>query len=112
MSTIKAFRGSAATPLDSSEYTKANKTSAGDYQVALTYLQTGELPSRFNLGQIYSNGFKLSVLRSLVGGACQRNPFGGSNPTIYQVCLTCPQRTAPAYFEQPAVPKQMDAPCD
>ena len=112
MSTIKAFRSSAATHLDSSEYTKVNKTSAGNYQIALKYLQTGVLPHRLGLGQIYSNGFKLSVLNSLVGGSCAGSPFRGSNATIYQVCPGCPQRTAPSEFFQLPVPKKMDAPCD
>ena len=112
MSTIKAFRSSTSAHIDASAYTKANKTDAGNYQIALNYLQTGVLPHRIGLGEIYSNGFKLSVLNSLVGGSCVGSPFGGANATIYRVCPTCPQRTSPSYFVQPSVPKQMDAPCD
>jgi hypothetical protein len=111
MSTKKAFTSREKTPSSASDHTKATKTDIQNYQTALKYLDTGEVPNRFNLGVMYSNAFRLSVLNSLNRATCPY-PFGGSNPTILSICPSCPQRTQPEPYCQPSPPKKTDAPCD
>lgn len=111
MSTKKAFTSHEKTPSSASDHTKANSTDIHNYRTALKYLDTGKVPNHFNLGVMYSNGFRLSVLNAVNRVTCP-DPFGGSNPTITSICPSCPQRTRPEPYCQPPPVKKTDAPCD
>ena len=86
---MKAFRSTKHT--DYSDHVKASARDIANYRTAFEYLSTGNLPPKMDLGVMYSDAMRFSVLRAYAGGqSClSGNPFGTDNPTIDLICPGC-----------------------